>query len=119
MRIIVFVLFFVCWGAFIQDAAAQPMFRRGDANQDGGVDISDVVFMLEALIPGTFEGPFVITCEDAADVNDDGQVNIADPINLLYVLGVPPTPPPPPPYLFCGEDPTDDALGCDAADACP
>ena len=54
-----------------------------------------------------------ITCQDALDANDNGAVNIADPIYLLdflFALGAPPLAP----YPNSGVDPTPDALP-----ACP
>ena len=89
-------------------------FRRGDCNADGGIDISDAIFMLTFLFqPG---GP-TPTCDDACDGNDNGSLNIADPIGLLGVLfGQAPTMIPPP--NSCGTDPTPDLLECDGAAGC-
>jgi hypothetical protein len=54
---------------------------------------------------------------DAADVNDDGSININDIIYLIsYLLFEPPGDPPPPPFPDPGFDPTPDGLGC--ANAC-
>lgn len=82
-------------------------FRRGDANSDGDVDVSDPVFIFNALFYGED-----CLCWDAADGNDDGQVNVADVsfvVNALFYGG----PPPPPPYPDCGEDEYDsDGLFC-------
>ena len=51
-------------------------------------------------------------CDDAADLNDDGMVDISDAIFALSALFVPGSAPVPEP-LTCGEDPTDDSLtGC-------
>jgi hypothetical protein len=49
-------------------------------------------------------------CRDAADANDDGKIDISDPIRILRHLfqgGEPPAPPFPGP----GPDPTADDLG--------
>ncbi len=57
-------------------------------------------------------------CLDAADTDDSGRINIADSIgtfNFLFLNGVPPAPP----GSECGEDPTDDRLGCNAYSECP
>ena len=55
-------------------------------------------------------------CLDAADINDDGAINIADPIFLLaYIFSGGPAPSPP---SACGADPTADAIDC-VASGCP
>ena len=85
---------------------------RGDTNFDSGRDVSDVVTTLNYLFGGG-----TTTCEDAHDSNDDGSVNIADAVQLLgYLFGG--TGELPAPGGSCGEDPTADALGCDAS-GCP
>ncbi len=61
------------------DAAA---FRRGDANADGAVDISDVAKTLNYL----FSGGSAPSCLDAADFNDDGDVDISDGLFTLTRL---------------------------------
>jgi hypothetical protein len=62
-----------------------------------------------------FGGESTIACLDAADCNDDGTVDISDPIYLLGYLflgGVAP----PAPHPGWGVDPTADALpACDLA----
>ncbi len=85
-------------------------FRRGDANGDGGVDISDAVFILgELFIPMSPTGP----CQDADDVNDDGGVDISDAVFLLATLFIPMSPVPPAPGVsICGPDPTMDSVEC-------
>ena len=54
----------------------------------------------------------VIPCEDAMDTNDDGILDISDPIfSLAYMfLG---GPEPALPGVECGTDPTKDTLGCE------
>ena len=59
-----------------------------------------------------------IPCDNAADSNDDGTLNIADAIALLGYLFNGATPPPPP-FPDCGIDPTVDALECESFAACP
>ncbi|MEC9476199.1 MAG: hypothetical protein VX764_04095 [Planctomycetota bacterium] len=81
-------------------------FRRGDANQDGGFNIADQIYLLAAL----FSGGAVCECPDACDQNDDGGVNIADAIYGLAALFSGGTPTPDPGPTNCGGDPTDDAL---------
>ena len=82
--------------------------RRGDANGDGRVDISDSVAVLSYL----FLGATTPGCLDAADVDDSGDLDITDgaSINIFLFLGG--TAPPEPGPFACGGDPTPDALGC-------
>ncbi len=88
---------------------------RGDANTDGGFDISDAIFLLDFLfIPGSATPP----CMDSADTNDDGSVNLADAVTVLGNLfsgGAPIAAPHP----GCGPDPTPDGLGCASFPTCP
>jgi len=88
-------------------------FRRGDANDDASLDISDAVFVLSFLFLGT-ETP---TCMDAADANDDGAVDVSDPVGVLAFMfsgGFPP----PSPRVRCDEDPSSDALSCESYTSC-
>ena len=91
-------------------------FARGDCNQDGALDLADVIFSEIYMFAGG-ENP---GCIDACDSNDDGVLNIADPIyllNLLFIQG----PPIPTPSASCGPDPTVDGLLCESFDSgmCP
>jgi hypothetical protein len=93
-----------------------PIFRRGDANDDGRTDISDGVRILNFL----FVGGAVVLCPDAADANDDQAVNISDPsfiFSFLFLGGpVPPAPGPSP--NPCCSDPTPDDLGSCRYNSC-
>jgi hypothetical protein len=85
----------------------EPIFRRGDANEDGGVDISDAVAILVYLFGGGSPPP----CLDRLDTNDEGQLNVADAVYLLsYLFSA--GPPPPEPFAQLGPDPTPDGLDC-------
>ena len=86
--------------------AASP-FVRGDANDDGEVDIADPVFILNQLFLG---GP-PANCETATDANDDGLRDLSDAIYLLghQFLG---GSSPPAPFPACGLDATADGLNC-------
>jgi hypothetical protein len=82
-------------------------FRRGDANGDGHADAQDILVILEHLFGGSPGG-----CEDAADLDDDGEVSITDAVLLAgHVYRGDPAPPPPGPRVL-GLDPTMDELGC-------
>lgn len=80
---------------------------RGDANDDGAIDIGDAISVLNYIFASA-EAP---KCLKAADTNDDGAIDIGDPISLLnyiFASGESPKPPFPSP----GEDPTPDELTC-------
>jgi hypothetical protein len=94
-------------------AAPEGSFRRADPNADGGVNLSDAVFVLGHL----FAGGSRPSCMKSADMDDNGTLDLGDPIYLLGHLtrgGAPP----PAPYPSCGEDATSDGLGCDAHPPC-
>lgn len=93
--------------AMVSSLSAQSHFLRGDANNDGAVNIGDATFILGNLFSA---GP-TPQCRDAADVNDDGALNIADAVNLLGFLFVSGAPPAAPFPTFEG-DPSADALDC-------
>lgn len=100
-------------------ASGQPgEFRRGDADLDGEVLINDAVYTLEALF---LEGSQSLECADSGDANDDGLVDLSDPIFLINYLFVPAAAAPPPPSGgSCGADPTADSLvDCGAIGSCP
>ncbi|HNR98348.1 MAG TPA: hypothetical protein PKX48_02890 [Planctomycetota bacterium] len=85
-----------------------PRFIRGDANQNLELDLSDVIYMLNARWMRPGRPP----CLDACDVNDDGKLDVADPIYLLsYLFGKGPRPPVP--GLVPGIDWTPDSLDCE------
>ena len=83
-------------------------FVRGDANDDGVVNLSDPIRILSML----FQGGGNLYCEDSADANDDGEINLTDPILILQTLfdgnvgGISA------PYPYRGFDPTSDDMHC-------
>ncbi|MFQ5655202.1 MAG: hypothetical protein ACE5GW_10800 [Planctomycetota bacterium] len=60
-----------------------------------------------------------VPCEDAADANDSGQLDVADAVFLLTVLFVATADSIPPPTPDFGIDLTPDPLGCDSFGGCP
>lgn len=81
-------------------------FRRGDADENGALELTDAMAALQLLF-GTGD----VACLDFVDANDDGSVNITDAVYLLLHLfrgG----PEPPPPFSNPGLDPTSDLLPC-------
>jgi hypothetical protein len=89
------------------------LFRRGDANADGEVDIADAMFTLSWLFAEGVDP----SCLDAADSNDDGEIDIADAIKTLGHLfaGEGDLPDP---FGACGPDATEDELECASYSAC-
>lgn len=87
-------------------ARAQSPFLRGDLNCDGRFDNADITALQDRIFVGT-----AIPCDDAADLNDDGVLSVADiaHLNNFVNTGVPA---PAAPYPNCGYDPTDDMLTC-------
>ena len=61
-----------------------------------------------------FLGTGVILCADAADADDNGQLQLTDAVRILNVLflGTGTIPLPGPTDAPCGPDPTDDGLDC-------
>jgi hypothetical protein len=62
---------------------------RGDANGDGVINVSDVVYLINYLF---ISGPAPVPLE-AGDVNCDGMINVSDVvylINYLFISGPPP-----------------------------
>ncbi|OUU22713.1 MAG: hypothetical protein CBC13_07380 [Planctomycetia bacterium TMED53] len=84
-----------------------PHFIRGDANLDSDLNIADAETILGALHLGQ-----TLDCEDAADCNDDGNLDISDVVSVLQFL-FSGSPSPPAPYPDPGGDPTDDGLNCE------
>jgi hypothetical protein len=94
-------------------APSSERFVRGDANQDGAMNISDPIALLNYL----FAGEANISCLDAGDVDDDREVTITDGVyclNFLFGNGKSPVEP----FERCGIDPTIDDLSCDRIASC-
>jgi hypothetical protein len=90
--------------------AGDNRFKRGNANCDFVLDITDAHYILAFLYTG---GPPPIRF-DAADVDDNGALEITDAISLLNYL-FQGGPPPKRPFTYLGLDPTQDGFesGCD------
>lgn len=85
------------------------LFLRGDAFEDGLVNITDPIRILNFAI-FNIQG---VPCEKATDANDDGMTDLADVIYILLFLfeGGPIIPPP---FPDKGTDPTPDELTCES-----
>ncbi len=94
-------------------------FRRGDASDNGTVNISSAVFILSFLFTDAVD---TIPCAEAADTNNDGTVNITDAVSLLSHLFGPSPPPAPPGLENCGPDPDEPGspgdIGCEEYTSC-
>ena len=60
-------------------AAVPPEKIKGDLNVDGAVNIADIVTMNNHLLG---RKPLTAELADAADMNDDGKVDVFDLIRL-------------------------------------
>ncbi len=92
-----------------------PVFKRGDVDGNGKLEITDPINNLAHQFLGTFTPP----CMDAADFDDNGKVEITDPIANLSHQFLGTAAPQPPGKDTCGLDPTPDnndsgELGCEA-----
>ena len=66
-----------------KDYVAPPTFLRGDVNDNGLVDITDVTALIDYVLGGDASAINM----DAADCDEDGFVNITDVTALIdYVL---------------------------------
>lgn len=93
-------------------------FRRGDADSNGAVNITDGIFILNFLFLG---GPSP-TCREAANADNDQAVSITDGIYILNFLFLGGPGPLPPGSTTCGPDPDPAGgaldLGCASYPAC-
>ena len=96
-------------------ASARELFRRGDCNADGRLNLSDAQCTLDFL----FRGVGDLACVDAADANDDGRLDLSDAVFKLAFLFLGGPAPSAPGSSECGADPTSDALSCGRSPACP
>ena len=90
-------------------------FRRGDANNDGDLNISDASYVLTVLFLGVAETP---ACAEAADADDSGMLAISDAVvifNFLFRGGNAL----PAPFGDCGFDTTPSDLDCESSICVP
>ena len=84
-------------------------FIRGDTNGDAKINVTDPVVLLLHLFQGA-----PLDCEDRADADDNGSLNLSDVLHILNYLfraGAAPSPP----FPAAGEDSTADDLACGPA----
>ena len=94
---------------------ARVTFRRGDADQNARIELTDGVFVLNFLFLGGREP----TCREAADADDNGALELTDGVfvlNFLFLGGPPPRAPGP---TACGPDPDGSRdAGCESYTGC-
>lgn len=90
--------------------APPATFVRGDIDADGDVDADDLALLNSIVFGGSGDLP---ACEDRLDVNDDGEVDIAD-ANFLAIALAPGGPTIPPPFPGAATDPTPDEVPCES-----
>ena len=84
-----------------QPPIEEPIFIRGDANDDGKLDLADAIWIINDLF---HEGPSGV-CPDASDGNDDEHLDASDAIYLIdYLFRGQMSPSNP--FPSCGFDPT-------------
>ncbi len=96
----------------VREGPGQP-FVRGDSNTDGAVNLSDAIFLLNAL----FRGGESASCDEARDINDDDGVELADVVFLLNALFVDGTIISTP-FPDCGPDVVVDRFECESFSPC-
>lgn len=92
----------------------EPTFIRGDADGTPGVRLADAVL----LISRVFGDLVIVNCEEAADANGDGFLDISDGLYLLFYEfsgGASP----PSPFPECGIAPVEAHFSCTEHPSCP
>ncbi|HVR74999.1 MAG TPA: hypothetical protein VMT52_11730 [Planctomycetota bacterium] len=112
------------WENILSGAGANPpteppgtRFHRGDADDNGALQLTDALRVLGFL----FLGLPAPTCLDSGDADDNGALQLTDALQILgfLFLGGPPPAPPGPPGDACGIDPTmEDELDCVSYTSC-
>jgi len=91
--------------------STEEIFRRGDVQADGRINIADALYLLNALFR---RGP-APPCARAADANNDGRLSVADGLAALtHVFRGTPLPAP---SLSCGVG-SENALTCESFAPC-
>lgn len=86
----------------------QAQFRRGDTNADAVINVSDGLLILRFLF---LSGEAQPACEDAADADDSGTLDLSDAVQVFLFLFSPAVEQLAGPRS-CGPDPTEDDLEC-------
>jgi hypothetical protein len=89
-------------------------FVRGDANDDGSVDLTDAVTILRHLF---LDPRPPLGCLESADVDDNDAIDLTDPVRLLGHLFLEEAAPPRP-YPGCGDEAGEDGMACAEFTSC-
>jgi hypothetical protein len=93
----------------------EVVFRRGDADASGGIELTDAIAVLSFL----FLGGSASGCSESADADDNGSLELTDGVFILIYLFSGGAPPPDPGPVDCGPDGEDSPdIGCEAYEAC-
>jgi hypothetical protein len=84
----------------------RELFRRGDVDGDGQVNITDPINALGFF----FLGAATPACLDSVDADDSGETNITDAIVMLQFLFLGAADPAPPGPETCGQDVAEDSF---------
>ena len=90
-------------------------FERGDSNADDQVNVADAIHSIDMVL----HGRRLPRCQDAADANDDGRIDVSDVVATLWAVFTGDGPLPSaaargrgfdhtPDDLFCFDEPDDD-----------
>ncbi|MBI4606688.1 MAG: hypothetical protein HY721_32390 [Planctomycetes bacterium] len=88
--------------SFLETPPPPAQFHRGDADDNGKLELTDAIRILGFL----FLGGVAPICFDAGDADDNGQLQLTDAIRILgfLFLGAAPPASPGPPTEPCGPD---------------
>ena len=111
-RGVAFLLSFLTSGVLLDGDSFAQEFVRGDVNGDGGVSISDALYLFDYVLVSDYRELPAPPCLDAADATDNGVVG-PDDFNALLRLAGDGNGRPCEPFPSLGADPTDDLIGCD------
>jgi hypothetical protein len=99
----------------VGDLCEPVVFRRGDADGLGSVQLTDAVGLLNFLFGGRAPPP----CMEAADADDSGSVQLTDAVRILNFLFSGGDAPPAPGPSVCGPDPAGSPVsGCEEYTSC-
>ena len=107
------LLCFYCFFSGSQlNGAPEKTFIRGDVDSNSRINLLDAVAVFRTLFSA-----MSIPCEDSADIDDNGEIEISDGVGIMtyvFLQGKSPASP----FPFCGLDVKEDELSCLGAVPC-